>query len=127
VTETLVVGEDIDEETLRKYAASVDANSEHPIARAIASASEKKLPVENFKSIPGKGAEGRVEGKDVKVVSPGFLREQNIALTDERVESLQAQGKTVVFVVVDGKLKGAIALADIVRPRRSKPSMLSRR
>jgi len=116
VTETLVVGEDIDEETLRKYAASVDANSEHPIARAIASASEKKLPVENFKSIPGKGAEGRVEGKDVKVVSPGFLREQNIALTDERVESLQAQGKTVVFVVVDGKLKGAIALADIVRP-----------
>jgi len=116
VTETLVLGEDIDEETLRKYAASVDANSEHPIARAIASASEKKLPVENFKSIPGKGAEGRVEGKDVKVVSPGFLREQNIALTDERVESLQAQGKTVVFVVVDGKLKGAIALADIVRP-----------
>jgi len=116
VTETLVVGEDIDEETLRKYAASVDANSEHPIARAIASASEKKLPVENFKSIPGKGAEGRVEGKDVKVVSPGFLREQNIALTDERVEPLQAQGKTVVFVLVDGKLKGAIALADIVRP-----------
>ncbi|KJS00298.1 MAG: ATPase [Desulfobulbaceae bacterium BRH_c16a] len=116
VTETLVLGEDIDEETLRKYAASVDANSEHPIARAIASASEKKLPVENFKSIPGKGAEGRVEGKDVKVVSPGFLREQNIALTDERVEPLQAQGKTVVFVLVDGKLKGAIALADIVRP-----------
>jgi P-type Cu2+ transporter len=94
----------------------VDANSEHPIARAIASASEKKLPVENFKSIPGKGAEGRVEGKDIKVVSPGFLREQNIALTDERVEPLQAQGKTVVFVLVDGKLKGAIALADIVRP-----------
>ena len=116
VTETLVLGEDIDEETLRKYAASVDANSEHPIARAIASASEKKLPVENFKSIPGKGAEGRVEGKDVKVVSPGFLHEQNIDLTDKRVEPLQAQGKTVVFVLVDGKLKGAIALADIVRP-----------
>jgi Cu2+-exporting ATPase len=116
VTDTLVLGEDIDEETLRKYAASVDANSEHPIAKAIASASEKKLPVENFNSIPGKGAEGRVEGKDVKVVSPGFLSEQNIAFTDDRVEPLQAQGKTVVFVLVDGKLKGAIALADIVRP-----------
>ena len=73
-----MLSQDIDEETLRKYAASVDANSEHPIAKAIAASSEKKLPVENFKSIPGKGAEGRVEGKEVKVVSPGFLREQNI-------------------------------------------------
>jgi Cu2+-exporting ATPase len=116
VTDTLILSQDSDEETLRKYAASLDASSEHPIAKAIAAASEKKLPVENFKSIPGKGAEGRVEGKDVKVVSPGYLHEQNIAMTDKRVEPLQAQGKTVVFVLVDGKLKGAIALADIVRP-----------
>ena len=116
VTDTLVLSQDIDEETLRKYAASVDANSEHPIAKAIAASSEKKLPVENFKSIPGKGAEGRVEGREVKVVSPGFLHGQNIDLTDKRIEPLQAQGKTVVFVLVDGKLKGAIALADIVRP-----------
>ena len=116
VTDTLVLAQDIDEETLRKYAASVDANSEHPIAKAIADASETKLPVEDFKSIPGKGAEGRVDSKEVKVVSPGYLREQNIDHADERVEPLQAQGKTVVFVLVDGKLKGAIALADIVRP-----------
>jgi Cu2+-exporting ATPase len=116
VTETLVMDADIDEETLRTYAASVDAHSAHPIAKAIAAASEKKLPVEGFNSITGKGAEGRVEGKDVKVVSPGYLRDQNIELSDKRVEPLQAQGKTVVFVLVDGKLKGAIALADIVRP-----------
>jgi len=116
VTDTLVLSQDINEETLRTYAASVDANSEHPIAKAIAAASEKKLPVEGFKSITGKGAEARVEGKDIKVVSPGYLRDQNIALTDKRLEPLQAQGKTVVFVLVDGKLKGAIALADIVRP-----------
>ena len=116
VTDTLVLSQDIDEDTLRKYAASVDANSEHPIAKAIAASSEKKLPVEHFKSIPGKGAEGRVEGKEIKVVSPGFLRGQNIAVTDTRIEPLQGQGKTVVFVLVDGKLKGAMALADIVRP-----------
>ena len=72
VTDTLVLSPDINEETLRTYAASVDANSEHPIAKAIAAASEKKLPVEGFKSITGKGAEGRGEGKDVKVVSPGY-------------------------------------------------------
>lgn len=116
VTDTLLLAEDIDEETIRKYAASVDANSEHPIARAIADASDAKLAVENFKSIPGKGAEGKVDGREIKVVSPGYLREQNIELADERVEPLQAQGKTVVFVLVDGQLKGAIALADIVRP-----------
>ncbi|MDP3529358.1 heavy metal translocating P-type ATPase [Methylicorpusculum sp.] len=116
VTDTLVFSQEIDEDTLRKYAAAVDANSEHPIARGIAAASEQKLPVENFKSIPGKGAEGRVDGKEVKVVSPGYLHEQNIGMTDQRVEPLQAQGKTVVFILVDGQLKGAMALADIVRP-----------
>ena len=116
ITDTLVLSQDIDEVSLLEYAASVDANSEHPIAKAIASSSEKKLPVEDFKSMAGKGAEGRVEGKEVKVVSPGFLREQNIIMTDKRVEELQAQGKTVVFVLIDGALKGAIALADIIRP-----------
>lgn len=116
VTDTLLLAEDISEETLRTYAASVDANSEHPIAKAIAASSEKKLPVENFKSLTGKGAEGRVEGKDIKVVSPGYLRDQNIVLSDPRVEPLQAQGKTVVFILLDGSLKGAIALADIIRP-----------
>jgi len=116
VSDTLILGEDITEDMLRTYAASVDAHSEHPIAKAIAAASENKLPVDAFKSLTGKGAEGRVEGKDIKVVSHGYLRDKNIALTDPRVEPLQAQGKTVVFILVDGKLKGALALADIVRP-----------
>lgn len=116
VTDTLVLAQDMDEDTLRKYAASVDANSEHPIAKAIAESFEQKMPVENFKSIPGKGAAGRVDGKDIKVVSPGYLIEQKIVHDDPRVEPLQAQGKTVVFVLVDSQLKGAIALADIIRP-----------
>ena len=94
----------------------MEANSEHPIAKAIAAAAESKLAVEDFKGIAGKGAEGRVEGKEIKVVSPGFLREQNIGMDDKRVEELKAQGKTVVFVLFDGQLKGAIALADIIRP-----------
>jgi Cu2+-exporting ATPase len=116
VTDTLLLAPDIDDDTVRSYAASLDASSAHPIAKAIAASSEKKLPVEGFKSITGKGAEGRIEGKDVKVVSPGYLREQGITLTDPRVEPLQAQGKTVVFILVDGKVKGAMALADTVRP-----------
>lgn len=53
--------------------------------------------------------------------------QQNIALTDKGIEPLQAQGKTVVFVLVDGKLKGAIALADIVRPEAKQAIEPSRR
>lgn len=68
-----------------------------------------------FKAIPGKGAEAKVTGKDVKVVSPGYLLENKIEQNDNRVEALQSQGKTVIFVLVDGKLIGAIALADIIR------------
>lgn len=116
VTDTLVLAQDVDEQTLRKYAASVDTHSEHPIAKAIADSSEQKLPVENFKSIPGKGAEGKIEGKDIKVVSPGYLKEHAISMTDQRIRPLQKEGKTVVFILINGQLKGAMALADIVRP-----------
>ena len=116
VTDTLVFTNETDERRLLNYAAAVDAHSEHPIAKAIVSAAKEQLPVEGFKAIPGKGAEGRVNGKQVKVVSPGYLREQNIVVNDKRIEQLQAQGKTVVFTVINGTLEGAIALADIVRP-----------
>ncbi len=116
VTDTLLFSDEINEDTLHQFAASVEANSEHPIAKAIADSTENKFPIEDFKGIAGKGAEARVEGKEVKVVSPGYLSEQNIAMDDPRVEELEAQGKTVVFVLIDGQLKGAIALADIIRP-----------
>ena len=62
-TARLVLSRDFDEETRRRSAASVDANSEHLVAIAIAASSETKLPVENFRSIPGKGAGGRFEGR----------------------------------------------------------------
>jgi Cu2+-exporting ATPase len=50
------------------------------------------------------------------VVSPGYLRENNIEFRNEKIDELNAQAKTVVFVIVDGELQGAIALADIIRP-----------
>ncbi|MCC6544227.1 MAG: cadmium-translocating P-type ATPase [Nitrospirae bacterium] len=116
VTETIVFSNDINEQQVLNYAAAVDAHSEHPIAKAIVASAKESLPVEGFKSIPGKGAEGNVNGKQVKVVSPGYLREQKLSVTDKRAEGLKSEGKTVVFVLIDGALKGAIALADIVRP-----------
>ncbi len=115
VTDTISFSRQMDEETIRWYAAAVETHSEHPIARGIAAAVENPSKVEDFKSIPGKGARGKVEGKEVLVVSPGFLREKNIEMKDERINTLNLQGKTVVFVLIDGKLEGAIALADMIR------------
>ena len=115
VTDVISFNEKAEKEVL-KYAASVEAYSEHPVARGVVSASEERFPVEGFRATPGKGAEAKVNGKDVKVVSPGYLREAGVTVSDERVEKLASQGKTVIFVLIDGKLDGAIALADIIRP-----------
>ncbi len=116
ITETVIFDGMMDEKELLKYAASVEANSEHPIARGIAASMEDMYNVGDFLSIPGKGAQGMVEGKEVRVVSLGYLREQGINVENEVVDKLKSQGKTVVYVILDGKVKGAIALADIIRP-----------
>lgn len=116
VTDTRLFSSGISETDLLKYAASVETHSEHPIAKGIVEAAKETFPVTDFKAIPGKGAEGKVNGKDVKVVSPGYLRGKNLSIDDGRVEKLSTQGKTVIFVIMDGKLSGAVALADIIRP-----------
>ena len=116
VTDTILLSDDISEAELLKYAASVETLSEHPIAKSIVSSVKDAPPVKGFKSIPGKGAEGDVNNKHVKVASPSYLRENNIPMDDDKIKKLSSQGKTIVFVLIDGKLKGAIALADIIRP-----------
>ncbi len=115
VTNVLTFNGYEDKEELLKLAGSVEQNSEHPIARGIVKATDNLWKVEDFNSITGKGIEGRVDGRQVKVVSPGYLREQNIDLPTEQFEELSEQGKTVVFVLIDDQLKGAVALGDKIR------------
>jgi len=116
VTDVLKFGNEHSETDLLRYAGSVESNSEHPIAQAIVRSAGELMPVTEFKAIPGKGAEGEVDGKHVKIVSPGFLRENNISVDVAGIEQLSEQGKTVVIVLIDGKASCALALADIVRP-----------
>ncbi len=120
VTDVVVIDTEMSEGELLTHAASVEAHSEHPIAKGIVSSSPQTYPVEGFRAIPGKGAEGRVNAREVKVVSPGYLRQKEIVTGDRRIGDLLSQGKTVVFVIIDGELKGAIALADIIRPESKK-------
>jgi len=120
VTDVLVLSKDLNEQQLRAMASSVERHSEHPIAKAVSASSGKALPVTEFRAIPGKGAQGVVDSRLVQVVSPGYLRENGIPVNDKRVEEFYSQGKTVVFVLADGQLKGAIALADVIRPESKK-------
>ena len=123
ITDTIILDGKTRQEEMLGYSASVEASSEHPIARAIASSAQGLMPVEGFKSIPGKGAQGRVNGKEIMAVSPGYLKEKNIRVDDARIEQLASQGKTVIFVLIDGEVAGAIALADVIRPE-SKPAII---
>ena len=115
ITDTLVFDTAFTEDEVIAYAASIEAHSEHPIAQGIVRDAPETWPVDKFKAIPGKGAEGVVKDRNVKVVSPGYLRDQGLVMDDPRFETLSAQGKTVVFVLIEEKLIGAIALADIIR------------
>jgi Cu2+-exporting ATPase len=115
VTDTISLNGKADKDQLLEFAAAVEQNSEHPIAKGIVQSVKNLQKVSDFKSIPGKGAQGTVDGKDVKVVSPGYLQENNIEFHNQEIEDLNTQGKTVVFVLVNGQLWGAIALADIIR------------
>lgn len=104
-----------EKEDILKYAAAVEANSEHLIGKAIAASFSKLEKAYDFKSMPGKGAQANVLGENVKVVSIGYLEEHNIAINDSRIKKVKDQGKTIVFVLIDDKIKGIIALEDVLR------------
>jgi len=106
---------DLDREAVLALAGSIEEMSEHPIARAIAEAAPSKASVTDFQAILGKGARGVVDGREIAVVSPGYLAENDIAVP-ANAERLSEGGRTVVYVLDEGTLVGAIALADTVRP-----------
>ncbi len=107
----------IDENEIIRIAAALEQNSEHPIATGIISKAKElsiAIPtVNNFKAITGKGIEADVEGKNIKVVSPGYLKENKIALP-ENYSTTTAE--TIVFLIINNQLAGYITLADKIRP-----------
>jgi P-type Cu+ transporter len=110
-----------DEQTLLRLAASLERASEHPLAAAIVGGAEERgvalTGTTGFASVTGKGVRGTVEGRPVSLgnlammaddgVDPGALR--------ERAEALRADGQTVMFVAVDGKLAGIVGVADPIK------------
>ena len=114
-----------DEGEVLRLAASVERGSEHPLAAAIVkAAAERKIDlaeVEGFDAPAGKGVIGMVEKKRVALGTAKFLKELNIdpaALADE-AERLRQDGATAIFLALDGKLAGVIAIADPVKATTS--------
>lgn len=121
LTEAVPVAPFADDDLMR-YAASVEQNSEHPLARAIVvGAKDRNLTVPTvaeFNSITGGGVQGTVEGKTVLIGRRSLLADkgvQSLAALDDRADELQRQGRTVMFVAVDGKFAGLVAVSDPIK------------
>ena len=125
LTETVPVGQTSESELLQ-LAASIEQRSEHPLAHAIVQGARHcnidLLPVDNFDSVTGGGAHGRINGQNVLVGSRAFLDQghiKNIAALDERANELQKQGRTVIFVAVDNTFVGLLAVSDPIKSSTS--------
>ncbi len=112
----------ISENEVLKYAASVDKFAEHFIAKAIVKEAERRnlklFSAENFEAMRGKGAKALVENKEVLIGGDILLRENDIPfpkILKSQSDILAREGKTVIYVIVRGKIMGAIALSDIIR------------
>jgi Cu2+-exporting ATPase len=103
-------------------AAAVEADSEHPLARAVVEAAQRRGPIpvaSDFRSLTGRGVQADVDGVHVAVGGPALLRESEAMVPQpvhEAVDRWAAGGNTVLYVLRDGEVVGALALADEVRP-----------
>ncbi len=104
------------------WAAAVESDSEHPLARAIVAAGADAGPVPSatdFRAMSGRGVEARVDGATVAVGGPALLRERGADLPPEMNEPVAAwevRGASVLYVIRDDKVVGAISLEDAIRP-----------
>ena len=118
VTDFLAVG--MQREEALRLAAAVEQLSEHPVARAVTESYDQPLPsAENFVSLTGRGVSAEVEGKTVLLGSRRLMEEQQIPFADDR-QSWEDEGKTVLYMAVDGQPAAVMAVADPVRDTSAK-------
>lgn len=107
---------DLPEAEVLQLAAAVEAHSEHPIAQGIMRAAREEAlevpPVEDFQALAGRGVQGQVRGKLIAVVSPGYLKENQIKVAAPE----QGEAGTLAYVLQEGAVVGAVTLGDSIRP-----------
>lgn len=118
---SVIATDEFDEGLVLQLGASLETNSEHPLAEAIVSgAKEKKFTlstVDQFDSITGKGVSGLVDGKQVSIGNMKLLEDLKIDVTQliEQAEDLRRDGQTAMFVVIDNKPAGILSVADPIK------------
>ena len=117
--EALVPEQNISEEELLQVAFSIEKQSDHPIGKGIVREAEERnietLKVSEVETITGKGLKGIIDSKEVEIISPGAMKEMQIAFDEVQFEELSEKGNTVVFVLRDHSLIGMIAVGDQIR------------
>lgn len=117
----VIASEGLSENELLTLAAGLEKGSEHPLAEAIVGgAGERSLTAEEasgFEAVTGKGVSGTISGRKVALGNAAMMADLaiDIASLSAKAESLQAEGKTAMFVAVDKKLAGIVAVADPVK------------
>jgi Cu+-exporting ATPase len=121
LTDVLPALPGLSDDNLLAYAASVEQNSEHPLGEAIVSEARGRgisIPTtEGFYSVPGHGVKGMVDGHVILLGNTKLLSDEGVTLDDlaARSEDLAAEGKTPMFVAIDGRPAGLIAVADVLK------------
>jgi Cu+-exporting ATPase len=120
---TKVITQEVEEREFLSIVSALEAQSEHPIARAIVDAAQKAgvraARVERFDSVTGSGIKGHVQGIAVLVGKAEFLRSENVSgidVLESQGAALQEQGNTVVYAAFDQRASGLIAVADPIKP-----------
>ena len=116
----------VTEDDLVALASAVEFTSEHPLAKAIVAEAQRRhvtpLSATNFEALPGRGAKALVEGKSVEVGGPRLLTEAKVTMPSDLEKLTTAwasDGKTVLYAIAEGRLLGAFAVEDQIRPESS--------
>ena len=122
VVTDLITADGMSENEMLRLAASAESGSEHPLGQAIRTAATERgltlAEAAQFQAFPGHGVQAQVEGKSVALGNAGLLQQRGLALNgmQSRGQELTSQGKTAMWVVVDGKVTGLLAVADTLKP-----------
>jgi P-type Cu+ transporter len=118
---TILAAEGIDQSRLLQTLASLERESEHPLAAAILAASKQEkldlLPVADFQSLTGKGVSGTIQGTHVAAGNVALMQDLGASsqAMEQQAEALRQSGQTVMFVAWDGRLAGLVGVADPIR------------
>jgi Cu+-exporting ATPase len=119
---TDIIGFEISNDDLLRYAASVEASSEHPLANAIVKKAHKEgldlLEIKEFNSYSGKGVKAVIDGREIVIGNRSLFKDINISITNQlesKILQLENEGKTVIIMAMNGALSCIIGVADTLK------------